>query len=389
MTMTMIQDTAGQLYEVTLRKAVKEYMDGYCVTERDFKARTIKNHRMALNILIEVCGPDTQLHTLSSTHFQMAMAKARKGDTPVEAIARMGGFGNRSKTRTGRNGLSSNIDLYVYRSFVSWAQRARYYSPYLRPVDGFRPVKAKLTPWGEEWTVPVKDWDTLLAYAGQRHERARFAVAMGLWGGRRESELKAMRVGDIDLDGTPETFRFNNTKSSRDGIKLPIMWSAFMSEIRRYLSWYASQCGELDPEWFLFPRRLSSREYSEGGLPPQMHPGWPVDPTVAAQDISRDVKLALSICNPPTMTGMGSHRLRHTCAVFLLDHEGWALDDVSVWLDHASPQVTKTIYLRGANQVRRLYDTYTNPDREPSAETIQMHTRVAFLRQIVGRDEAA
>lgn len=384
---TKIVEDKTQLYEVGLKRAARQYVDEYCKIQRRLSKGTVRQHRGAMDLLITVCGDGFPVHTLTATHFTWAMDKAGKGDTPGEKIARVAGLGNHSRARTGRTGLSLNINLSVYRSFIKWAQGERYFSPYLDPLRNFQRAKAVKRTWGDKWTVPFAERDLLLQFAGNNHPRDRAVAAFGLWGGRRTSDIKFMKISDINLD--EETFTFNNVKSSRNGIVLPILWPEFMAEIRRWLAWYAGQHGDLDPNWFLFPQRLASTEYFLTEGQPQLHPGWPVDPTKPAYNVGEDMRKALEMLKAPASDHLGMHTLRHSCAVWLLDHEKWDFYDVSLWLDHSSPTVTRQTYTLGSQQVQRLRDAYQNPNREKPDNVFSMFDARRKKLEEMASDETA
>lgn len=355
--METVTDDA-QLIVTPLGKAVKAYLE-YCASSRQLAKGTVALYRCVLDVMVEVCGPELPVHTLNAQHIAWTLDKARKGDTPAEAVARTTKRPSAHQRRP-RGPGAINVNISVYKTFAQYCQQMRWLSPYRDPCVGVRPTKTAVVRqnW-VKWTVPVGDRAILLEMAGKVHPRDRFVVAMGLFGGRRTSDVRDMRVKDIDLD--QETFTFTNEKAGGLTRTLPVLWPEFMTEIRLWLAWYASQHGLLDPDWYLIPKRAASYEYWRKEGRPAMDPSWPVNPTEAAWNTGEKVKVALELIGAPVERGgFGMHVLRHSCAVWLLDHLKWDIYDVATWLDHSNVEITKNVYLRGASDVKRLRDKYQN-----------------------------
>jgi integrase len=77
------------------------------------------------------------------------------------------------------------------------------------------------------------------------------------------------------------------------------------------------------------------------------------------------------------------HVLRHSCAVWLLETLKWDIFDVATWLDHSDVQVTKSVYLRGANDVRRLRERYQAPESDSLAKEPRLTTPVSRKLQLM------
>lgn len=370
--MDKLVDDDTKLVEIKLKRATAEYLR-MLEAGRRLAAGTRRQHRGTIEIMLTVLGDDLPVWTLNSSHMTAVMRKAETGDTPTERITRLV-TNTHALPRRGRSGVSLNTNVSVLRQFVKWCQGNRYLSPFRDPCQGFRLVKQGKRGEDDKWTVPFDQRDLLIETARDRHHRDAFVAAMGLFGGRRTSDIKHLKIKHIDLE--KETFRFDNEKMQRYNITLPILWPKFMKEIRAWLAWYASrlegphmnrlmELGELDPEWYLIPRRLSTEENPVTGSKEfRMYPDWPIDPTTPAYNTGTDMAIALELIGAPMDQHPGMHTLRHSCGVWLRDHEKWTVDDIADWLDHSDVRTTKRTYLRGSNVVGRLRERYQTHEEQ-------------------------
>jgi integrase len=370
----------GTVVEVSLAAAVQEFLR-WCKTVRNAAPSTIANHRMVLDILLTVTGEGLYAHQLSPTHIAMALQRASTGETKAETIQRQIRNPN-AKPRTPRRGRTLNKDKSTYNTFVRFLRIHEYLSPFVDPVAGLRyspnkvPVRQSIN-----YVVPHDKWEGLLKLAGDRHPRDRIIVAMGLYGGRRWSDMANMLIRDINLDD--QTFTFRNTKGGGREVTLPILWPEFAAEIRRWLSWYAaSQRMNWDEDWYFIPRRLQTREAGRDGKEAAAFGSWPIDPTqpTPRKMALRDVKFALEVIGAP-MEGTGPHLLRHSCADWLLTDQEWDIYDVQKYLDHESVTTTQG-YVEHGRTVERLRGRYGDPTKSRDTPPARLAQVIQFKREL-------
>lgn len=375
-----IQDNRD-LTVVPLRRAVKEFLD-HCKDIRNLASSTRATYKAALGCLMDVCEPTMDTYLFNETHVQMALAKATRGDTDREYALRRAENPSASR-RTGRSKSSLSIDKAAFRQFQDYCQSRRYLSVYDRPTRLLRNANNRAERsrrQHERWIVPYGQWSTLLDMAGSRHPRDRFVCAMGLYGGRRWSDYKDMRISDIDL--TQQTFSFINQKAGGKRVTLPYkLFPEFTREVHRWMGWLGGQFGELDPDWYLIPSRVNPKDLMQFDRfqAPDMRPGWPVVPTQTPTHptIVNDIHLALELIAAPMDKHLGPHTMRHSCSNWLLDEQKWALEHVSIWLDHSDTATTKQIYLSGAEDGNRLWKIYGNGPTSDEPELSPFQVRRA------------
>jgi integrase len=389
--MQLIDDPhQGKLVPVTLDKAVKEFYT-WCRTVRNNATRTLANHKQVLDILLTVCDPQMPAHQLNSTHISWALERAKAGESPSETVARQIKNPN-AKARTPRQGRTLNKDKATYNQFIRFCHTALYLSRFNNPMEGVRYTNNKIRVLDRpQYVVPPSEWAALLKLARDRHPRDEMLVAMGLYGGRRWSDIDDMRIGDIDLNNpTGPTFTFRNSKGGGREVTLPILWPEFVDVFRRYFSWYAAECRMgWDKNWYLIPRRVGTREMRTGREAPTMDPSWPIDPERPCPRgmARRDVQAALEIIGAP-MDGAGPHMLRHSCADWLLHTLKWDLYHVKEYLDHESVLTTQT-YVDHGQTVRLLRERYGDPSNQHDPAPVKLATVIQFKRQLADEDDVA
>lgn len=142
-----------------------------------------------------------------------------------------------------------NQRLSLARSFMQWARDRRYLKANQNPMSTTRFLKVEPMP---RRRVPVHDFDRLLdAGESTGGPQARIIVALGLYLFLRASEVRGVRVGDVDLEaGTVRVWVPKGKRWDTMPVSLELD-----RELRRWLTWYTQDAGELDPEWFLVPAR--------------------------------------------------------------------------------------------------------------------------------------
>lgn len=373
---------------ISLREAVAEYgkfMDG---TRKSHNTK--RAYVAALERLVEVCPRNFLASQLTPFQVSEAIKEAQRPESEESWTIRR--IRNTSATRrTGRTGASLDIDHAAYRGFVDWLKAMRYLSPYATPtyhLINSDPDVARAEREAKLWAVPLDRRDDLLCEAEKIHPLVRAIVAMMILGGRRFSDLATMKVSDIDLDSEIKTFAFRNKKAGNKPVKLPMIFTDLIAEMRMWLGWLCDQEGtsEPDPDWYLFPRTRHTREF-EFTPGRKMAPTWPVDVTtpVAYQTALKHIRSALRAIGAPVDTqDLGPHCLRHSCGQYLVEEMGWTEEHVSYWLDHKDVRTT-AIYTRGANRVKLLNQLYAQgpaPTRENPKKPSVMHGRSSRLKSM-------
>lgn len=383
-----------RLKVVPLERAINEFMK-HARDALKLSTNTLGTYRGALARLLLVCELGMPVMDLNPVHMQMALALARRPETDAEFARRLVREPSAIRRR-GRAESTLNIDKSAYRTFCDWCKAMTYLSPYADPTYKLKSTNRRADESrrkAKRWCVPFEQRQALLKVAGLRHQSIRFAVAMGLYGGRRFSDYQSMRIRDINLDS--QTFTFADAKNDGIVIELPYdLWEEFAYEVRIWLGFLGGQASGLDPDGYLLPARQMNQQFKSQALENDMHPGWPMNPArpIHIETLGRDIRLALeSIGAPMGQGGFGPHTLRHSCAVWLRDDQGWSRDDISVWLNHVNPATT-SIYLGGVDDVRRLRKSYSNGPVDPDErERLSVKQRFAFGRHLVAvadQDEA-
>lgn len=187
-----------------------------------------------------------------------------------------------------------------------------------------------------------------------RHPRDRMLVALGLFVGMRESEMRELRVGDVNLATQLIDFKRQKQRGRRMRIEL----NAFaLAEIRRYLEWYEKGYGPLTPDMYLVPARMrgagrSNLRARDGGY-------WPLLPHKKASTFQYIMKGILRRMGKAPAQGQGLHMLRRTMGNAMIAANA-DIRDVQAALGHSSVTVTEG-YLDINEQQKRLRNRYRDP----------------------------
>lgn len=123
-----------------------------------------------------------------------------------------------------------NVTLHGLRSLFVFAERRGYIAAGQNPAVHRRPYRDVPR---ERQRVPASEFGRLLDAA--EHPQERIVVALGLYLFLRQSEIKALRVGDVDLHHGEVMVQVIKTKESD---RMPIS-AELDAELRRWLTWYA------------------------------------------------------------------------------------------------------------------------------------------------------
>lgn len=138
--------------------------------------------------------------------------------------------------------------------------RGRGYVP--KHHDVMRELQKKKVIRRESDRVPVEQFGDLLD-ACDRHPRDRAIVACGLYLFLRQSEVKSLKVGDLNLAEAKLRVVVHKSKLTDH---MPIS-EELDHELRTWLTFYAQEVGQpLDPEWPLFPGLSANTRYFNEGV---------------------------------------------------------------------------------------------------------------------------
>lgn len=232
-----------------------------------------------------------------------------------------------------------NQHLAGLRAFFKFAEHRRMLGRNGNPVAMH---KARRVPERPRLRVPVHDFPRLLD--ATQHPRDRVIVAIGLYTLIRQSAMRGLRVGDVDLaDGYLEVFEPKTGKRDAKPIG-----SELDAELRRWLTWYGQELGRpLGAGDFLVPAKtrpgfVHGRVLADGKL----------DPTRPVTRPHLPVQNALIRCGYATRdevgraTGEGVHTLRRSAARAMFDrlvedgHDG-AIRIVQSMLGHSTLATTE------------------------------------------------
>ena len=234
-----------------LSDAVDDFLE-YRGKIEDRSVSTVTNDRGRLVKLLTTTG-NIWCENVTNTHVTQSLIVARDTNSPRSLV-----------------GVIS-----TYRVFFQWCRDHKRMTPRSDPMAG---VKAPRWHVEERNILPVSKFRPLLDSA--TCPRDRILLASALYSLKRAGEIKAWRVGDLDMQACKiRTHLFKSKKDDRTP-----MGDEWMDEMRTWLMAYQAECGPLQPEWFLIPGRST----------PTFKKGRGVYPARIDQDTLRllpDVKL--------------------------------------------------------------------------------------------------
>lgn len=231
-----------------------------------------------------------------------------------------------------------------------YAEQRRYIAHGHSPVAHRRPLRVLKR---ERLRLPASEFPRLLDAA--IHPRDRIIAALGLYAFLRQSEMKRLLVGDVDLDASELSVEIVKTQQFD---RMPIS-AELDTELRRWLTFYAESLGRpLRGADHLVPAK--SRPLFRKGLLPQDNARLArtyavLDPTKPVAQPEQAIQRMLERIGRPTRDGAGRsaqegvHTLRRSGARALFDQlveDGYdgAMRTVQSMLHHASVTTTE-IYL--------------------------------------------
>lgn len=236
--------------KVTLSEAITEYMEIQRRTRGtgEGSSSTVEADNNVLRMFLRISG-DKQVANVTAHHIeQFFYGKGGLRDTHKI-------LSNRSKTQTSPPVSEATHNHYRSRlkTFVSWCVNRGYMKPGMiaecfdkrhgrvRPLKVAKVVRQRPTP---------ATLLSLLEAADNPRDRAYIAVAMNT--ALRASEIRTLKVGNVDLDAG---FLYVTILKTKDADDQPITLD-LDRELRLWLTRYAEDLGRpLRPDDYLFPRR--------------------------------------------------------------------------------------------------------------------------------------
>lgn len=277
-------------------------------------ANTLRADLGAVNKLLEAAG-DIQPRNLTQRH----------ADTFVRLVG-------------GQSTALFNSRLACIKQFERWLRRERLISRDTVLFD----YRSRKDSRPDRHRVPVERFGELLDAAGRRHPRDRILVACGLYLFLRASEIRFLKIGDVDLEAGEIHVYIQKT----DEYDVMPISSELDAELRSWLAFYENQQGPLDPAWYLVPARVSTAWKDDNGWFAREDRPTNLRPTVFLSKSAYAV-VQSALADIGWDTGReGVHTLRRSGARAYFDslvdagYDG-ALKRVSAMLHHASVTMTE------------------------------------------------
>lgn len=233
-----------------------------------------------------------------------------------------------------------NLYLTYLRAFFDWARRTNLMPKDSDPTAGWRSIKVPKT---DRFRIPLDDFPLVLDSAP--HPRDRAVCAIGLFTFLRGSEIRALRVSDLDL--TNHTLRVHRFKTKEDDV-LPVS-TELAEEMRAWLDWYRrdQQVLTLPGHWYLTPAKMPAKTFYDpetGKIGVSDEPA-PLKPEIPIHRPYLAVQRTLARMGLPTHW-QGEHTLRRSGARALADtlrEQGLdgALMRTASMLGHSDVRVTQ------------------------------------------------
>ena len=269
-----------------------------------------------------------------------------------------------------------NLYLQRVNSFFKWARAHRYVPKDASPTDGWRSIRV---PKVDRTRVPVEEFPDLLDAA--KHPRDRAVVALGLFTFLRGSEMRTLRIDDLDLDR--DTLRIYRHKTKQSDV-LPVS-SELHGEMVRWLNWYRADQGALRPNWYLVPAKTPNftwYDHERKSIMVDTERPSPLRPSTILGKPYTCVQRALKALGYSTY-GEGEHTLRRSGARALADtlrdrgHDS-ALMRVASMLGHSSTRVTEE-YIGWDLEARQRNEDIAGKPMFPS---LQQRHEVIELKEV-------
>lgn len=286
------------------------------------RPNTLANYRKDLNKLLALVGDIPEIKGawrsgsvvggLNASHMDLAFSKLHEAGYAPGTI---------------------NIFQSSIRAFCKWLRSRGHLMPEQDPLAGRRWLRDAPKP---RRRLSVAQTRQLLEL--DLHPRDHMLIAVGIFLLLRQSEAASLRISDVDLDAN----RIRVTIHKSRDVDLMVIPVELRPILRKWLAYYADECGPLNPNWYLIPAKTGARF----GVEPRLNPTRPMS---RVADI---VNRALDRIGFPTKdenghsTREGMHTLRRSSALNLYHEEvgrgvDQALMTAKSWLHHKSVTMTE------------------------------------------------
>lgn len=301
---------------------------------------TPESKAVIINTVVDVLGAARQVWTLTSGDFQRAMHSLKNGADEAEQ-ARRRQEGRRS--RRGRTTVGSiSAAALALRQFAEYCHNQHWLSEGITLKKEQFKVHAPQTREGvlaAKYTrIPEAEWSSLLETAERIHPRCRMTVALGLYCGRRVSEVVRLQWRDINWD--TEEIYFYNQKRLR-WLTVPL-FPQIREEFEHWRRWVTEKHGIPQPDWFLVPNRVPITSLTNVFLRQQARKEpwlWPLDMHIPSriETVQSDVR---RLCDKLGLgPGENTHTFRRSSAKVIAKKFG--LTAAQALLDHQSVVTTQ------------------------------------------------
>jgi len=307
---------------------VQEFFTAYLVQQRALSPRTVASYRDAFSLLL---GFAEQRLGKPPTALQLA-------DLDRELLARFLDHLEQDRHNSVR---SRNARLAAVRSFLKFAAR--------RDISSLHLVEQALA-------VPMKRFDRpMLRFLSREQMLAVMDVPATTWLGQRDrlllsllyntgarvSEIVAVRVGDVVLNGAPCVHLHGKGRKQRS---VPL-WKATAREAAAWLRLN----GQPGADWPLLPTRK----------------GKPMTRANVAQRLELAVNAATARHRELAKLSVSPHTIRHTTAMHLLQ-SGVDVNVIALWLGHESSSTTHMYVEADLVMKERALSRLGAPDVKPA-----------------------
>lgn len=344
--------------KVTFGQAVERFLADRAVD--GYKPSTLAGNKYVLGRCLKSVGPDIEVKRLTRMHVTEMIEDAVK---------------------MGNGDATINTQLSIMSAFFRWARAEGIFPPEVNPMQGRR--YRRVVP-RDHTMVNLSEFPILLDVAEQTHARDRAYIAMGLYTLMRQSEIRSLRIQDINLELNTINAVIHKT-SDRDSMRIV---PELRVELRHWLTYYAQECGPLQDHWHLIPaKQMRGFEKRDGDW---VRRPDKLMPTRAMSKPHTIVHRALSGMGWDLQgKHIGSHTLRRSAAravyeELVADGVDDALRQTGAWLHHRSVTTTELYLGLRADRERRNVK-YTDAPLYPSLQA----SNVTALRSMNGEARAA
>jgi len=252
----------------TLLEARRDYITWR--KSQGYKPATIKNDEIVIRRLAEVVGWESPMTSINGGHMQQLLDARHTSPT------------------------TCNMRRAHLSMLFKYSRSMGFVPPDFDPLLNTR---KRPVPEVERKRVDRESIRDLIEGADSPRERILLAVGLNLC--LRISEVSDLRIRDIDLNARRVSVRVFKT-----GVvdNMP-MTQELEKELRRYITWYTLQVGELKPDYYLIPST-----WQEKKLMPHKPMSRPADA----------IKRNLQRIGWDDVRGEGGHTLRRTGARWIL-----------------------------------------------------------------------